>query len=116
MMLQWETRINVEGNAISGVGFSLLVLFFKGCEFSVSKNTMESSAHFHQILYNMSNVVHYVLPPVTSPSSPKESSKVEQAQAPAPSCQLVFLYKVWPLGQRLPTLLAQMSGFNKKIL
>lgn len=115
-MLQWEARINVQGDAISGVGFSLLIFFFKGCEFSVCKNTMEASAHFPQILYNMSNVVHYVLPPVTSHSFLKESSKVKQVQAPAPSCQLVFLYKVWPLGLGLPTLLAQMSGFNRKIL
>lgn len=118
MMLQWEIRINVEGDAISGVGFSLLVFFFKGCEFRVYKSTMKASAHFPQILYNTGDVVHYVLPPVTFLSSPKESSEVEQVQAPAPSCQtqLVFLHRVWPLGLGLPSLLAQMSGFIRKIL
>lgn len=114
MILQWETRINVEGDAISGVGFSLPVFFFKGCEFSVCKSTMEAFTQFHQILYNMGDVVHYDLPPVIFPSSPKESSKLEQVWAPAPSFRLVFLYRVWPLGLRLPTLLPQMSGFIRK--
>lgn len=81
MILQCETRITIEGNVISGVGFSLLVFFFKGCEFSACKSnmllTLEAFAHFHQILYNMGNDMHYVLPPVIFQSYPKGSFKVE---------------------------------------
>lgn len=57
MIVQWETGINVEGDAICEVGFHLLVFFFKGCEFIVCKNTMEASAHCQQILYKMGDVV-----------------------------------------------------------
>lgn len=81
MILQCETRINIEGSVISAVGFSVLVFFFKGCEFSASKSnmllTLEAFAHFQQILYNMDNDMHYVLPPVMIQSYPKDSFKVE---------------------------------------
>lgn len=80
-MLQCETKINIEGNVISGVGLVCLFSFFKGCEFSACKSnmllTLEAFAHFHQILYNMGNDRHYVLPPVIFQSCPKDRFKVE---------------------------------------
>lgn len=81
MILQYETRVNIGGNAISGVGFYLLVFFFKGYEFSACKSnvllTLEAFSHFHQILCNMGNDMHYVLPPVIFHSYAKDSCKVE---------------------------------------
>lgn len=82
MILQCETRINIEGNVISGVGLSLLAFSFKGYEFSACKSnvllTLEAFAHFQQLLYNMGNDMYYGLPPVIFQSYPKDSFKVEQ--------------------------------------
>lgn len=82
MILQCETRINIEGNVIAGMGLSLLVFSFKGYEFSACKSnvllTLETFAHFQQLLYNMGNDMYYGLPTVVFQSYLKDGIKLEQ--------------------------------------